>query len=601
MIIQADILSWADTYTGPKIHAVFGDPPYGLNENEIDIVAVLNDWMAGREHRPKGSGFMGREWDSFLPGPAIWAAIRRHCHPGALLFAFGGTRTADLLGVAIRLGGWEKIDEIDSTQWMYAVGFPKNHNVSKAQDARAFHAWLKANPEAQARLRAFQAKERECRRAAKECPGPTADALLQAARVATKQAVVELKAQADLSPTVIEQRKHAPKFDAAGFEYRLKDNGFNSKDRTTFDVTAPASEQGRVWEGYGTALKPAHEPILVFRNPFKGTYAENCEKTGAGALNIAGGRIGTEPWSRSGNGDIPSGRTGIYGRRERIGQAGEGRWPANLILCHTPLCADTCTPDCPVERLGALSGESKSKASQRGAVNIGQFGGYGGDDPNRNGASTERGHNDSGTAARFFFQADWQLDRLEAVDPIAYFAKPSRGEREAGLDPMQIRLLREQFEDDEFEEIEGVEAERADPGALRDSGRGPHYDGRFPESTVDDGRDNPYQRGETKRRNLHPCLKPLRLTRYLATVLLPPAAYAPRRILIPFCGSGSEYLGALLAGWEEVIGVEMMPEYCRIAQARIAYWQQMRHRLHNDAPIRVKIKDQLPDGQLSLF
>lgn len=570
MIVQADILEWSDTYTGPKAHAVFGDPPYGLNENEIDIVAVLNDWMAGREHRPKGNGFMGREWDSFLPGPAIWAAIRRHCHPGALLFACGGTRTADLLGVAIRLGGWEKVDEIDSVQWMYAVGFPKNHNVSLAQDNRAFRAWLKANPEAHARLQAFQKKEKECKRAAKESPGPVADELLAAAKAATKQVIAELKIQADLSPVVIEQRKHAPKFDAAGFEYRLKDNGYNSKDRAAFDVTAPASEQGRVWEGYGTALKPAHEPILVFRNPFKGTYAENCERTGAGAFNIAGGRIGTEPWSRSGSGDIPSGRTGIYGRRERVEQAGEGRWPANTILVHSPLCNGTCVSDCPVARLGAQSGESESKASQRGRVKIFDDDVRG--DEGWEGQSTERGHNDSGTAARYFFQADWELDRLEAADSIAYFAKPSRGEREAGLDPMQIRLLREHFEDDEFED-----------------------------GTVNDGRltpiDNPYQRGKTERRNLHPCLKPLTLTRSIATLALPPAVYAPRRILIPFCGSGSEYLGALLAGWEEIIGIEMMPEYCRIAEARIAYWEQMRHRID----LRVRIKDKTPEGQLTLF
>lgn len=577
MIIQADILSWSDTYTGPKAHAVFGDPPYGLNENEIDIVAVLKDWMEGKEHKPKGKGFLGREWDAFLPGPAIWAAIRRHCHPGALLFACGGTRTADLLGVAIRLGGWEKVDEIDSIQWMYAVGFPKNHNVSKAQDNRAFRAWLKVNPEAQARLRAFQKKERECKRAARESPGPVADALFQEAKAATKQVVAELKAQADLSPVVIEQRKHAPKFDAAGFEYRLKDNGYNSKDRMTFDVTAPASEQGQVWEGYGTALKPAHEPILVFRNPIRGTYAENCERTGAGAFNIAAARVETADDTRRNSRGGENGLAGSDTFKIRARSVDEqtrhdGRWPANTILVHSPLCNGTCAPNCPVARLGVQSGESESKASQRGRVNKKSFGGIIDGTEWYPETGIERGHNDSGTAARYFLQADWGPDRLEAAESIAYFAKPSRGEREAGLDPMQIRLLREHFEDDEFEE-----------------------------DAIGDGRltpiDNPYQRGKTERRNLHPCLKPLTLTRSIATLALPPATYAPRRILIPFCGSGSEYLGALLAGWEEIIGVEMMPEYCRIAEARIAYWEQMRHRVD----LRVRIKDKTPDGQLTLF
>lgn len=73
-------------------------------------------------------------------------------------------------------------------------------------------------------------------------------------------------------------------------------------------------------------------------------------------------------------------------------------------------------------------------------------------------------------------------------------------------------------------------------------------------------------------RNIHPCCKPLMLTRWLASLLLPPAAYAPRRILVPFAGSGSEMIGAMLAGWEEVIGVEAEAEYVEIARARLAWW-----------------------------
>lgn len=73
-------------------------------------------------------------------------------------------------------------------------------------------------------------------------------------------------------------------------------------------------------------------------------------------------------------------------------------------------------------------------------------------------------------------------------------------------------------------------------------------------------------------RNRHPTLKPLKLTKWLATLLLPPEEYAPRRILVPFAGSGSEMIGAILAGWDEVIGIEMEREYCEIANARLEYW-----------------------------
>lgn len=73
-------------------------------------------------------------------------------------------------------------------------------------------------------------------------------------------------------------------------------------------------------------------------------------------------------------------------------------------------------------------------------------------------------------------------------------------------------------------------------------------------------------------RNPHPTVKPIALCRWLATLLLPPPEYAPRRILVPFAGSGSEMIAAMLAGWEEIVGVELKQEYVDIAEARLAHW-----------------------------
>jgi site-specific DNA-methyltransferase (adenine-specific) len=75
-------------------------------------------------------------------------------------------------------------------------------------------------------------------------------------------------------------------------------------------------------------------------------------------------------------------------------------------------------------------------------------------------------------------------------------------------------------------------------------------------------------------RNHHPTVKPLSLTRYLATLILPPERDTLRRLLVPFCGSASEMIGALQAGWDEVVGIELDPEYVAIAEARLAYWIQ---------------------------
>jgi len=75
--------------------------------------------------------------------------------------------------------------------------------------------------------------------------------------------------------------------------------------------------------------------------------------------------------------------------------------------------------------------------------------------------------------------------------------------------------------------------------------------------------------------NIHPTIKNVKLTEYLARLIRPPEAYLDDAvILIPFCGSGSEIIGALKAGWKNWLGVEISEEYAAIANARIAYWQE---------------------------
>lgn len=121
---------------------------------------------------------------------------------------------------------------------------------------------------------------------------------------------------------------------------------------------------------------------------------------------------------------------------------------------------------------------------------------------------------DSGGPSRFF-----------------YCAKASRGEREAGLDKQSLR------------------APQVDSGSIC---------GGCPAAA--------------KIRNNHPTVKSIDLNRWLAALLLPPASVPQRRILVPFAGSGSEMIGALLAGWDEITGIEREADYCRIADARLAHW-----------------------------
>ena len=106
------------------------------------------------------------------------------------------------------------------------------------------------------------------------------------------------------------------------------------------------------------------------------------------------------------------------------------------------------------------------------------------------------------------------------------------------------------------------------------------------------------------RANIHPTVKPIRVTEYLARLLLPPELDEPRRLLVPFAGSGSEMIGAMLAGWDEVTGIERESEYVAIAEARLRWWAQ--HASYDDArkawarrnPARTKADD---NEQLNLF
>lgn len=99
------------------VHACVTDAPYGLSEHRPeDVVACLTAWLAGQEYRPKKKGFMGRAWDAWVPGPELWREVYRVLKPGGHVLAMAGSRTQDLMGMAIRLAGFEMRDSID---WLY--------------------------------------------------------------------------------------------------------------------------------------------------------------------------------------------------------------------------------------------------------------------------------------------------------------------------------------------------------------------------------------------------------------------------------------------------------------------------------------------------
>jgi site-specific DNA-methyltransferase (adenine-specific) len=134
-----------------------------------------------------------------------------------------------------------------------------------------------------------------------------------------------------------------------------------------FNITAPATEAARQWQGWGTALKPSLEPITMARKPLIGTVAANVMEYGTGGINVDGCRVGTEEieWK-------PRGESVTFGKTtfaDRTGEVNKGRWPANLILSHSPECI--CTG---VKRVkGSGWAQSGSKASDNKSMSGGNY------------------------------------------------------------------------------------------------------------------------------------------------------------------------------------------------------------------------------------
>jgi site-specific DNA-methyltransferase (adenine-specific) len=197
----------------------------------------------------------------------------------------------------------------------------------------------------------------------------------------------------------------------------IEDAGFEIRDSLHWLFGTGFPKSLNIGSGLGTALKPAHEPIVMARKPLVGTVEQNVREHGTGALNVDACRIRRAQGDRTEygvDGDEGCGSQTVYRFRPEdrasYGPHSAGRWPANVLLSHPPECGETCAPGCAVSELDAQSGFSaeKPRAISRNGSRIQDGWGL---------SAKSEGvvHGDSGTASRFF-----------------YVAKPSRAERDAG-------------------------------------------------------------------------------------------------------------------------------------------------------------------------
>lgn len=493
-----------------SVDTVITDPPAGINfmgrkwDNKTGYVAVSDKGLRFLEF----GELMGLEpWEAGFVAFMIdvLTEIYRVMKPGAMCLLWALPRTADLTGLAMRVAG---LHVKDCVTHLFGSGFPKSMSISKALDRAA-------------------GAERE---------------------VVGKRG----------------GRYKSPITDIRGGNYG---NGTPAKIDAS-DITAPATPAAKLWDGYGTALKPAAEFWLLGMKPIDGTFANNAQVHGVSGLNIDGARILTgEKWDREPGSIKPSESIGTFktGTRSMV-QNAQGRFPSNLVLSHHPECVQAgvrrvkgsqldhvCTKDsncygaygtqrrqghtdpdgyetipawecvkgCPIRELGEQSGILQSGAKH------GVYNGWG-EGREIYGGSIPYIHHciaSTGTAARYFLN-------LPGEARFFYCAKASRRERNLGLEEMPEQYL-----------------------ATMGNGIGAREH-------------NPEEQGAWTQNN-HPTVKPLALMEYLCTLTRTPAGGI---VLDPFMGSGTTGIACVHTG-RDFIGIEKEKEYFEIAQVRIEHAQ----------------------------
>lgn len=341
-LLLGDCLEKLKELEDNSVDSVVTDPPYGLGEVK-DIAGLLSEWLAGNsglEHT-SGVGFMLSKWDSCVPPPAVWKEVYRVLKPGGHMVVFAGPRTQDLMGMSIRIAGFECREAVC---WVFGTGMPKGMNIEKAIEKK-------------------YGKE------------------------ATK-------------------------------------NGS--------------------FKGLNTGLKPAHEPVLMFRKPLsENSTLDNVVKHGTGGINVDDCRVpgaerplmGLDPTKRT-KSQIYNGRNdgSLMCGSKVVGTTNLGRWPTNIVFSHLPECV--CIGVKEVKNTsGGVSGNEPSHTGDENTVCYGEynrvsFDKYGDENGLElieewecvEGCPIKELNEQSSEASRYF-----NTFESEDINPVAIFRKPLDG------------------------------------------------------------------------------------------------------------------------------------------------------------------------------
>ena len=576
------------------VASVVTDPPYGLGAHP-DPLELLRCWLDGRPYEARGTGFMGKAWDAFVPGPEIWRPVMDLLPPGGHMLAAFGTRTYDLGTLAVRLADAEIRDLI---AWLYGSGFPKSLDVSKAVEATVLTGGSSTR---QMRQTAMGDDYAEYAGAGNFRDGTTTT-------------------------------KNSPNPPGAAF--------------------MATTDAARQWDGWGTALKPALEPWVLARKPLSGTVAANVQAHGTGALNIDACRVETDAdeqammRARSGGVMGDEIQNEVYGKgylRQPAGHA-LGRWPANLIhdgsdevLAGFPAQAGKLTGRSDsLAMAGHFNGTDKPPAFHGDTGSAARFffqtkGCYNDEWPDLNplpdpaniaavtscpsrqlaGSVLALVVNEalpaglrcldlcpalsmSATARELGRLCDSVTRAIQSIDARFWRAcEPARlslslnhasfAVETGPTGTTTITASHWKFDGSAAPVIFSITPTNSEAGERASA---PYTDARFmycakaskrdrdeglqdmAVRTTDDGRATQIGivdlRGETLRKNHHPTVKPEALMAYLCRLITPPGG----TVLDPFMGSGSTGKAAVRAGFG-FVGIERDPEYFEIALRRV--------------------------------
>ena len=407
---------------------------------------------------PYGISFMAKKWDYDVPKVEVWQEAMRVLKPGGHALIACGTRTQHRMVVNIEDAGFEIRDVVS---WIYGSGFPKSLNISKAIDKAA-------------------------------------------------------GAERDVTGYKKLNEKDKKTYIPNGKDQMFK--GLVQGDRK-MQITAPATEAAKQWDGWGTALKPSCEFFTLARKPLsEKTVATNVLKWGTGGINIDGCRVGTdEDCSRKKS--LVKDTAAGFGKGAAMGGNGhaQGRFPANLIHDGSQEVLELFPVTKPSK--ANLKSDNRMVTGAGNSLKLGKAGER----------SPENSYTDKGSAARFF-----------------YCAKASKKDRDEGCDDIQTKPRNEHNLSNNACGRCGLRVKANGSGKKCECGELREIIKLQPKG------------------NNHPTVKPTALMQYLCRLITPTGG----TVLDPYMGSGSTGKAAIKEGFD-FIGCELDPDYFKIAETRI--------------------------------